>query len=173
MPYDLKSLFQVSEIEITYKNQTPYHDRLKVDTPWMAYDVLHTTWDAGKIELLEQFKILLLDHSCNCLGISEVGSGGMSDVTIDPKIVFATALQSKATRLILAHNHPSGVLKPSEADLLTTKRMVKAGQILDLSVVDHLIITPQGYYSFSEHGHMPGWENGPMPQTPLPGLNIT
>ena len=173
MSHDLKSLFQVSEIEITYKNKTPYHDRLRIDTPWMAYDVLQSTWDAGKIELLEQFKILLLDHSCNCLGISEVGSGGMSDVTIDPKIVFATALQAKATRLILAHNHPSGVLRPSEADLLTTRRMVKAGQILDLPVVDHLIITPQGYYSFSEHGHMPGWENGPMPQTPLPGLNIT
>ncbi|MEA5426395.1 JAB domain-containing protein [Arcicella lustrica] len=158
----------MSEIEIIYKNKTPYHDRLKIDAPWVAYDVLHSTWDAGKIELLEQFKIMLLDHRCNCLGISEVGSGGMSGVIIDTKIVFATALQAKANRLILAHNHPSGVLEPSDADILMTRRMVKAGQILDLPVVDHLIVTPHGYYSFSENGHITGWEKGHRLQTPLP-----
>lgn len=168
---DYKSLFHVCEIEITYRNPTPYHTRVHIDRPWKAYDVLLDSWDTGKIELVEQFKILLLDNKCNCLGISEISSGGMNACLVDPKIVFATALKAKATRLILAHNHPTGVLKPSEADILLTRRMVQAGQLLDLPVLDHVIVTPDGYYSFSDHGLIPGWDHSADSHGPFSSWN--
>ena len=158
MSDDLKSLFQVSEVEITYKNKTPYHERLIVGTPWYAYDIFKSTWDTGKIELLEQFKIMLLDNKSKCLGLSEISTGGLDCCLVDPRMVFATALTSRATRLILAHNHPSGVLKPSGPDIAMTNRMVEAGRLLDISVMDHLIITPHGYYSFADNGLMPNWD---------------
>jgi DNA repair protein RadC len=157
MPDDLKSLFQVCEVEITYKNKTPYHERLIVDTPWYAYDIFKSTWDTDKVELHEQFKIMLLDNKLTCLGLSEISTGGLDNCFVDPRIVFATALKSKATRLIFAHNHPSGVLKPSEPDIMMTKRLVEAGRLLDISVMDHLIVAPHGYYSFADNGMMPNW----------------
>jgi DNA repair protein RadC len=159
----LKSMFQVSEVEITYRNKTPYHERLIVDTPWYAYDIFNSTWDSGKIELLEQFKIMLLDNKSTCLGLSEISMGGLDCCFVDPRMVFATALIAKATRLILAHYHPSGVLKPSESDIVMTKRMVDAGRLLDISVIDHLIITPHGYYSFADNGLMPNWNSKQPP----------
>lgn len=167
---DLKSLFHVSEIEITYKNKNPYHERLIVDAPWYAYDIFKSTWDTGKIELLEQFKIMLLDNKSNCLGLSEISTGGLDCCFVDPRMIFVTALKSKATRLIFAHNHPSGVLKPSEPDIVMTKQMVDAGRLLDISVMDHLIIAPHGYYSFAENGIMSNWcsKHTPHSSSPIP-----
>jgi DNA repair protein RadC len=167
---DLKSLFHVSEIEITYKNKKPYHERVVIDTPWFAYDILKSTWDHDKIELQEQFKILLLDQKCNCLGLSEITTGGIDSCYVDPRVVFATALTAKATRLILAHNHPSGVTKPSEADIVFTQRIVDGGKLLDISIMDHVIVTPHGYYSFAEEGLMPTWQAKQTPRTfsPIP-----
>jgi DNA repair protein RadC len=166
----LESRFNISEIEITYRNKTPFEGRIKVDTPWKAFDILRSSWDDGKIELLEQFKILILDHKCNCLGISLISSGGTSACTADPKIVFMTAFMAKAERLILAHNHPSGSLKPSEPDMYVTKIMAEAGKLLEIPVVDRLIITSQGYYSFADHGAMPGWQACAKPRTSYPSL---
>lgn len=170
---DLKSLFHVSQIEITYRNKIPYENRIKIDTSRIAYDILLSSWDTGKIELVEQFKILLLDNKCNCLGISEISTGGTGTCIADPKIIFATALKAKASRLILAHNHPSGHLKASEADISLTHSLAKAGKIIEIPVLDHLIITPQGYYSFVDNDLMPGWESDAKVQTASPSLNIS
>lgn len=151
----LQSLFKVSEVEITYRNQTPIQDRICITQSTMAYQILRQTWDENKIELLEQFKILLIDRNSHCLGISEIATGGMSACVVDPRVVFAIALKTKASGLILAHNHPSGNLKPSEADLSLTSKFMKAGNLLDIAVMDHLIITTQDYYSFNDNGIMP------------------
>jgi DNA repair protein RadC len=152
MSHNLEKLFKVSEIEITYRNKIPFDKRIQITSPEAAYQVLIECWDPGKIELIEQCKILLLDQKSNCLGISEVSYGSMTSCLVDPKVVFVTALKAKATRIIIAHNHPTGMLHPSKADIELTKRMMEAGSLLDLPVTDHLIVTSQGYYSFAEQG---------------------
>ena len=145
-----QSLFSVTEIDIVYRNKIKPTDRPKVNSAATAYDVLMNAWDMNKIELLEQFNILLLDRGNSCLGVSNISTGGVSACIVDPKIVFATALKARASGLILAHNHPSGNLKPSEADIQLTKKLREGGKLLDLSVWDHLIVTPTSYYSFAE-----------------------
>jgi DNA repair protein RadC len=152
----IKSLFRASEIQILYKNKVPYSDRVKIRQPRDAYQTIMHSWDSNKIELVEQFKILLLDRGNNCLGFSEVATGGVTGCIADPKIIFSTLLKAKASAVILFHNHPSCNLEPSQADIELTKRICHAGKILDITVLDHQIVSPYGYCSFVEKGIMPG-----------------
>ncbi len=151
----IQSLYTVNEIEIVYKNKIPYQDRIQITKSSTAYEILRQCWDENRIELVEQFKILLLDRRHTCLGVSEIATGGITGCVVDPRIVFATALKTKASGLILAHNHPSGNLKPSEADISLTRRLLQGGKLLDISVLDHLIITPHKYCSLADDGLMP------------------
>lgn len=106
----------------------------------------------NKIELIEEAKLLLLDRNLVCLGISNLSTGGISSCLIDPKIVYATALKARASSIVLAHNHPSGNLKPSTSDIHLTEKLADAGKLLDLTLLDHLIVTPYNYYSFADEG---------------------
>jgi DNA repair protein RadC len=81
-----------------------------------------------------------------------VSKGGLSGTVADPKIIFHMALQHQASALIMVHNHPSGNLKPSREDLVLTKKIADAGRMLDINVLDHLIITDSGYFSFGDEG---------------------
>ncbi|MCX6315965.1 MAG: JAB domain-containing protein [Bacteroidetes bacterium] len=150
----LKSLFNVAEIELTYKSKVKPADRPKVNSVASAYDLLMSVWDMNKIELVEQFYILLLDRGSTCLGVSEISRGGVSACFVDTKILFGTAIKAKASGIILAHNHPSGNLKPSRLDEALTLKIIEGGKLLDIDVQDHLIVTPQSYYSFAEYGLM-------------------
>ncbi|MFT5383884.1 MAG: DNA repair protein RadC [Saprospiraceae bacterium] len=83
----------------------------------------------------------------------KISSGGMAGTVVDAKIIFRKALENgPASGIILAHNHPSGNLKPSQADIDITKKLKKAGETLDINVLDHLIIAGQSYYSFADDG---------------------
>jgi len=157
----LKSLYRATEIQIRYKNKVPYADRVKIWQPLDAYKTIMHSWDENKIELVEQFKILLLDRSNNCLGFSEISTGGITGSVADPKIIFSTLLQAKASAVILFHNHPSCNLEPSKADIELTEKIWQGGKILDISVLDHQIVSPYGYYSFVENGIMPGQKPAP------------
>jgi DNA repair protein RadC len=152
---NLQELFNVTEVDLVYRNRRDPENRISISSPEDAHDVLRKTWDENKIGLLEQAKILLLDNWGTCLGISEISSGGMTACIVDPKIVFATALKAKATKIILSHNHPSGSLEPSKEDIALTARFVEAGKVLDLPVIDHMILTPASFYSFATNGLMP------------------
>ena len=152
----LQHLFKVNEVEIVYRNKIPYQDRLQITSSSTAYEILLASWDENRLELVEQFKILLLDQKNNCLAVSSISSGGISSCTADPKIIFATALKAGASAIILAHNHPSGNLQPSEADKSLTLKLKDGGRLLDIAVLDHLIVTPRNYRSFADDGLMPG-----------------
>lgn len=147
-----QNLFSITEVELVYRNKMKQQDRIKVAEASHAYDLLLSAWDMNKIELVEEFIILLLDRNKTCLGISKISSGGVTACVVDPKIVFATALKARACGLILAHNHPSGSIKPSMADETLTQKFKEAGKLLDISVLDHLIITPDSYFSFANDG---------------------
>lgn len=151
----LQHLFKVNEVEIVYRNTTPYQERIQIKSSATAYEILLATWNANRLEMVEQFKILLLDQNNNCLGVSEIATGGTSSCLADPKVIFATALKARAASLILAHNHPSGSLTPSEADKALTRKLKDGGRLLDIAVLDHLIVTPRNYVSFADDGLMP------------------
>jgi len=96
--------------------------------------------------------MLLLDNGNRVLGITNIAKGGISAVSVDIRICFAMALKARASGMIIAHNHPSGRLKPSRQDATLTENFVKAGDLLNIKVLDHLIVSPQGdYYSFLEN----------------------
>ncbi len=148
----IQRLFQVSEVELTYRTKIPYADRPVITESQHSYDILMALWDHNKIELLEEFKILLLDSRNAVLGFVPVSSGGISSCIVDPKILFAATLKAHASSIILAHNHPSGNLHPSKADTDLTQKIKSAGLLLDIAVLDHLIITKENYYSFADNG---------------------
>ncbi|WP_026898834.1 JAB domain-containing protein [Daejeonella oryzae] len=146
------SLFQVSEINVVYKPKFKASERPAITSSKNVYEILIQSWDMNKIELLEQFKILLLNRANKVLGIFEVSSGGISGTTADPKLIFGIALKTCASGIIISHNHPSGQLKPSDADLRITRKIKEGGNFLDISVLDHVIITSTGYFSFADEG---------------------
>jgi DNA repair protein RadC len=146
------SLFQVSEISLSYKPKFKACERPKIATSKEVYHILFNSWDLNKIEAKEQFKIILLNRANKVLGIYEVSSGGMAGTVADPKLIFSTALKACASSIILSHNHPSGSLKPSQADIALTHKFKTAGSFLDISVLDHIILTQDGYYSFADEG---------------------
>jgi DNA repair protein RadC len=100
----------------------------------------------------EEFWIVLLNRANRVIGKVKISSGGVSGTVVDAKIVFRKALEERATSIILCHNHPSGNLRPSQADIDLTKKLKNAGQNLDISVLDHLIISEKGYFSFADEG---------------------
>ena len=102
----------------------------------------------------EHFLVMYLNQSNHPLKVECISKGGTTNVIADPKIIFKNALTLNATCIVLGHNHPSGNPRPSEEDRLLTKKLVGAGKLLDISVVDHIIIGNERYYSFRDHGEL-------------------
>ncbi|KRB57218.1 DNA repair protein RadC [Flavobacterium sp. Root186] len=100
----------------------------------------------------EEFWVLFLNNSNKVISKSQLSKGGIAGTIVDIRLVFKLALENGATGLILCHNHPSGNLKPSDADKQITKKIKTAGEILDVKILDHLIITETKYYSFVDEG---------------------
>jgi DNA repair protein RadC len=147
-----KKQFEVAEIQLTYKTKVKPSQRPKITSSKDAYEVLLDNWDEDKLEFVEQFKVLLLNRANKVLGIYEVSTGGVSGTVADPKLVFAAAIKANASAMILAHNHPSGQVKPSQADINLTKKMVGGGKLLEIPVLDHIIVTSEKSYSFADEG---------------------
>src|SRR5882724_11253305 len=106
----------VAEIEIRYTPNIKPSQRPKIKTPEDAYRILMATWDKSKIELVEQFKVILLNRAWGVLGICTLTTGTIAGTIADPKQVFGVALKANATEIMLSHNHVSGSLCPSKAD---------------------------------------------------------
>lgn len=100
----------------------------------------------------EEFWILALDRGNRLMDKFCVSKGGMHGTVADPKIIFKEALDRRASSVVLCHNHPSGQLRPSEEDIRLTRKLVEGGALLDIGVLDHLIVTSSGYYSFADNG---------------------
>jgi len=100
----------------------------------------------------EEFWVLFLNNSNKILFKTQLSKGGMTGTMVDVRIVFKIAFEQNATAIILTHNHPSGKLQASDADIQITKKIKTAGQQLDIPVLDHIIITETGYYSFADEG---------------------
>lgn len=102
----------------------------------------------------EEFWILTLNRSNHVIGRHKISSGGTAGTVVDAKMIFRQALEMQASSIILCHNHPSGSLNPSDADIRVTRKLKQGGGYMDISVLDHLIVSERGYYSFADEGMM-------------------
>ena len=144
--------YNVSEIEITYKTKVKCSDKVKIVSSKDAYNLLKSTYRNGTIEHKEFFKILLLDQSHKVLGYNVVSEGGINYTVVDVRIILQMAILCNASCIILAHNHPSGNLKPSSDDMKLTENIVSAAKFMNIRVSDHIILSEEGYYSFADEG---------------------
>lgn len=100
----------------------------------------------------EEFYIVLLNRANKILSIELISKGGISGTAVDGKVIFKKALEQAASSVILCHNHPSGNLQPSRADIELTKKMKTFGAMIEMPVLDHLIVTDDYYFSFADEG---------------------
>lgn len=100
----------------------------------------------------EQFWIMLLNNANKIIKLKQIGVGGMTGTTADPKKIFKCALENNAASVMLCHNHPSGNTTPSNADKQITNNLIKAGQFLEIKILDHIIIGNDNYFSFADEG---------------------
>jgi DNA repair protein RadC len=142
-----------AEVQLIYKSKIPASKRVNIKCSEDAFKVFWESWNKDTMEHHEEFKILLLNNKNVVLGIAEISKGGTSSTIIDPRIIFQYALKCHASGIIVGHNHPSNNTNPSEADVIITKRLIEAGGVLDLKVLDHLVLCPDGsYYSLADEG---------------------
>ena len=145
---------KVAEVELIYKSKVKASERPVIRCSKDSCNVLRSVWDQNKIEMHEEFKVLLLNRGNKVIGLYEVSSGGITGTVADPRLILAMAIKSLAVSIILSHNHPSGNLKPSLADEEITNKIKEAAKYHDIKVLDHIIITTEGYYSFADEGQL-------------------
>jgi DNA repair protein RadC len=147
---DVSALYEVAEVELVYKSKVKASNRPVIGSSKDAYGVLRQSWDENKIEFVEQFKVMFLNKANKVLGIYDVSTGGISGTVADPRVIFVAALKANACAIIISHNHPSGNLKPSRQDQELTQKIKNAGLFLEIHLLNHLIVSLEGYYSFAD-----------------------
>jgi DNA repair protein RadC len=147
-----KRQFEVAEIQLSYRTNVKPSLRPKINSSVDTHNILLKSWDDSKIEFVEQFKVLMLNRANKVLGILDVSTGGVTGTVADPKVIFVAAIKANACAIIMAHNHPSGNLRPSQADIDLTRKIKEGGKLLEIQLLDHVIVTTEGYYSFADEG---------------------
>ena len=146
--------FRVAEVELSYKNRIPYKERKKVSTSEDAYNVLVNNHDDDSIDYIETFKVVYLNQAGHVLGCNTISKGGITATFVDVRNIMQGALLTNATAMVLGHNHPSGNTRPSKEDDRITNQIIKAGELLNIRVLDHIIFTREGFYSFNDEGRI-------------------
>ena len=143
----------IQEIELQY-NTTGDIASLKLDNSKITYDVLLKCWNLKTIGLQEEFKIIYLNRANDLIGIYNHSKGGMNSTIADVRLIIAVALKCAASSIILAHNHPSGNLTPSPQDKKLTNKIKECCATFDILLLDHILVSSKGYYSFVEEGDL-------------------
>lgn len=142
------------EVTLSYQPNHLVKSLPTLSAPDEVYAFLKNVWDLSKIELQEEFYVLLFNNALKCIGWSKVSSGGKSSTIVEVSQVVTIALLGNADSVVLAHNHPSGHMRESTADLHLTTRISKALSLLGIKLNDHLIISRDGYISFKQRGKL-------------------
>jgi DNA repair protein RadC len=143
----------ISEVKLVYRTNVKASERFQVRTSRDAFDIFWEAWDLDSIEHVEEFKLMLLTRSNKVLGIASISKGGISGTVTDIRIILQYAIKANASGIIICHNHPSGNLQPSESDQAITKKVKDSAKLMDIQLLDHLIIIPEGrYYSMADEG---------------------
>jgi DNA repair protein RadC len=149
---EAKAISIVSALELgRRRKETEYPKVVKITSSKSVYEIMHPyLQDLSH----EEFWIILLNRANQLIAKPlPISQGGVSGTIVDPKIIFNKALEVIASNIILVHNHPSGNLKPSQADINITKKIKEAGQLLEIPVLDHLIYTDSSYLSMADEGY--------------------
>ena len=136
--------YTVGEVELSYKPKLK--NIYKVVSSEDAYKYLLPTYKEGTICYKEYFKVLFLNQASQVLGYTLISEGGITETCADVRVIMQAALLTNSVAIILAHNHPSGNLKPSRQDMEITKQVKDAAQIMRIKILDHIILTDTGYY---------------------------
>lgn len=146
---EAKAISIVSALELGRRRKPGLPNKEIIKSSSDAYEILKP----AMMDLsTEQFWLLLLNRANQVIKKIQISSGGVAGTVVDPKVIFKMALEHLSSSIILAHNHPSGNLKPSKNDLDITKKLCSAGETLEVKVIDHLIIANTGYFSFADEG---------------------
>lgn len=140
------------KISVSFDKNLKKSELLKITSSKDAYNIFQRVFNADTFHWSEEFILLCLNNSNKVVGFYKLSSGGMTGTVVDVRTIFTTALNCLSTAIIIAHNHPSGRLEPSEADKAVTRKIKEASKILDIPVLDHLIITDEDFYSFADNG---------------------
>jgi len=142
---------KVSEIEISYKPVLKPSEMVKITCSKDAEKIFRSIWSQD-ISYRESFYALYLNRANKVLGYQLISLGGISGTVVDVRCIYQAALKASASSILLAHNHPSGNNEPSDADIKITRKLKEAGQLLDITLLDHLILLPEGYISLADEG---------------------
>ena len=143
----------VHELEIMYKPGAYQVNAQKITSSAQAAQLLEQVYNPNTIQCQEEFNVLYLDQANRIKGVYKMSRGGIASTTADTRLILSVALKCLATGIILSHNHPSGNLTPSESDKVLTRKLKDACALLDITLLDHIIITAHsGYYSFADEG---------------------
>ena len=151
---DNTNISNLGEVTLNYKYHNPsIKDRPLITNASDAVEVIKLVIDLQRIALQEQFIVIYLNQANKVIGTMNVFSGSIKSTVIDIKLILASGILLMSSGVIVAHNHPSGNLKPSREDLALTKRLSTALQYMEMKLVDHFIITPDDdYLSFANEG---------------------
>jgi len=141
--------FQHVQLKVVREAEAPLY---AVKSSKDVFDFITGQMDWDRANGQEFAYLICLSRDNRVLAVHEVSVGGFNSTVLDPKVVYVTALLAAASAIIIVHNHPSGNLNPSHEDCRITKKLFEAGRNLDLPLIDHLIVTQQGYYSFADEG---------------------
>lgn len=143
----------IPEIKLQYHTSDVYG---KVSSSKDAADLIRTILPEGSIEMQEQVIVLYLNRANKVIGYYRHSTGGVHAAIMDVKLIMSTALKSLSSGILIAHNHPSGNLRPSEEDINITKKLSVAAKAVEVALLDHIILTKDGYYSFADEGVLMG-----------------
>lgn len=146
----LRKSWAVAELQVSYKPKTK--TGVTITGSEDAYQVFRHMWDDSLINIQEQFAVLYLNFANEVIGFRVISTGSVSSNTVDTHLVLSCALISRASHFIVAHNHPSGRLRPSEADNKVTLALKEAAQACSLTLHDHLIISDKTFFSYADNG---------------------
>lgn len=146
-----KAITIMAAIELGSRRKLSEALKQKVLSSKNANEILHPILADKQYE---EFWVLILNRANVLISFRQISDGGITGTVVDIRRIFKLALEFSGTSIILAHNHPSGNLYPSEADKLLTRKIKEAGEVMDIPVRDHLIISSDGYYSFADEGQL-------------------
>ena len=146
------TLETMAEVQIAYSSKIKSADRIKITSSFEAVKAFRMFWPS--YEHVEFAYLLLLNRQNQVIGSHFLAKGGMTGTVVDVRVIFQVGLKVNATSIMFAHNHPSGNLEPSEADRKITRQIKDAGALLDIHLLDHIILTEEGYLSFADEGYL-------------------
>ena len=142
----------ITSAQLVYQHSYNLADLPFIADASEAFDHFIKDWDFGTIFLQQEAKVMLLNRGHKIIGIVSIAKGGVHDIVIDPKLVFAAALSGLASSIVIAHNYTSGNIRPSYDHINKARQLVEGGNILGIRVIDYLVISQSSFHSFAEKG---------------------